>query len=149
MSTVLRQNSPERWPGELQKGNCCQYMGDWYSCPQQTPPSDHPHAGVKFENHHSIGGLIGTTGGYWENFSDILLQRASPRPVTSGATATVLPCLTVTNNTVKPTVQYWLRNMIVNYLYFVIWCAKKNFKQSPRSQYVFQKYLKEFFPILL
>ena len=31
----------------------------------------------------------------------------------------------------------------------VITCAKKNFKQSTRSQYVFQKYLKEFFPILL
>ena len=40
-----------------------QHMGDWYSCPQPTPPSDHPsHPGVKFENHHSIGGLIGTPG---------------------------------------------------------------------------------------
>ena len=47
-----------------------QHMGDWYNCHQPnlpTPPSDHPHHSpgghtnpVKFESHHSIGGLIGS-----------------------------------------------------------------------------------------
>ena len=39
-----------------------QHMADWYGCPQPGPTPPGPEHGVKFENHHSIGGLIGTTG---------------------------------------------------------------------------------------
>ena len=39
-----------------------QQMADWYNCPQPVPTvqGEAGHQGVKFENHHSIGGLIGT-----------------------------------------------------------------------------------------
>ena len=38
-----------------------QHMADWYSCPQPGPTTPGEQGGhVKFENHHSIGGLIGT-----------------------------------------------------------------------------------------